>query len=90
MKKGKTKMTPVKQNDISDTEDDDIDNYDTECGIGPCRKIKFFRYFANKNVYIFVYGILGCVYGSTYAYSNSTISTIEKRFKIPSKITGKF
>jgi Organic Anion Transporter Polypeptide (OATP) family len=93
-------MRPVKQEEPTSDEDveeqgdaddnGDDDNLDTSCGFGVCRKIEFFnKYLANKNTFIFVYGVLGCIYGSTYAYSNSTLSTIEKRYKIPSKVTGR-
>jgi hypothetical protein len=61
---------------------------DIQCGLGPCRKIKFLQHFANKNAYVFVYGLLGCVSSASSAYAKSTISTIEKRFKLPSKTTG--
>lgn len=43
---------------------------------------------ANKKVYVLLYGIIGCVYGSSYAYFNGTITTLEKRYKIPSRNTG--
>jgi hypothetical protein len=91
-------MQPVKQEEPMSDEDveadadvnADDDHLDTSCGFGVCRKIEFFnKYLANKNTFIFVYGVLGCIYGSTYAYSNSTLSTIEKRYKIPSKVTGR-
>jgi solute carrier organic anion transporter family, member 5A len=97
--KSRPKMQQVKQEepsadeeDIEEQEvDDEDDDLDTSCGFGPCKKIGFLnKYFANKDTFIFVYGVLGCVYGSTYAYSNATLSTIEKRFKIPSKVTGIF
>lgn len=36
----------------------------------------------------FLYGIAGSLFGATYAYFNGTITTIEKRYKIPSRNTG--
>lgn len=36
----------------------------------------------------FVYGIVGCVFSATYAYFNGTLTTMEKRFKIPSQNLG--
>lgn len=39
-------------------------------------------------MFSFVYGIVGCVFSATYAYFNGTITTIEKRFKIPSQNLG--
>ncbi|XP_067632743.1 solute carrier organic anion transporter family member 74D-like isoform X2 [Eurosta solidaginis] len=44
--------------------------------------------FANQTAYVVLYGMVGCVFSMTYAYFNGTITTIEKRFKIPSKNTG--
>ncbi|XP_049762909.1 solute carrier organic anion transporter family member 74D [Schistocerca cancellata] len=60
---------------------------DTTCGYGPLRSA-FLQKFANKKAFVFLYGILGCVYSATYSYYNGTITTIEKRFKIPSKTIG--
>ncbi|KAJ8958762.1 hypothetical protein NQ314_006378 [Rhamnusium bicolor] len=60
---------------------------DTSCGVwfmkGPC-----LQRFANKKAYVFLYGVLGCVFSAAYAYFNGTITTLEKRFKIPSRTTG--
>lgn len=44
--------------------------------------------FANKKAYVFLYGVVGCIFSAAYAYFNGTITTIEKRYKIPSKNTG--
>lgn len=44
--------------------------------------------FATKNVYVLIYGLLGCIFSASYAYSNGIITTLEKRFKIPSKTIG--
>ncbi|XP_034947895.1 solute carrier organic anion transporter family member 74D-like [Chelonus insularis] len=60
---------------------------DTSCGIGFLRGPNLQR-FANKKAYVFLYGILGCIFSASFAYFNGTITTIEKRFKIPSKTTG--
>ena len=43
---------------------------------------------ANKKMYVFMYGIVGCIFSATYAYFNGTITTLEKRYKIPSRNTG--
>lgn len=61
---------------------------DTTCGIG-CLKGAFLQRFANKKAYVLLYGVLGCIFSASYAYSTGTITTIEKRFKIPSRNTGK-
>lgn len=62
---------------------------ETTCGIW-CFKGPNLQRFANKKAYVFLYGVLGCIFSASYAYFNGTITTIEKRFKIPSKTTGKF
>ncbi|XP_053687130.1 solute carrier organic anion transporter family member 74D-like [Sabethes cyaneus] len=60
---------------------------DTTCGFwffkGP-----LLQKFANKKAYVFLYGVVGCIFSATYAYFNGTITTLEKRYKIPSKNTG--
>lgn len=61
---------------------------DTACGIWFLQGPNLQR-FANKKAYVFLYGVLGCIFSASYAYFNGTITTIEKRFKIPSKTTGK-
>lgn len=62
---------------------------DTTCGIwfikGP-----FLQKLANKKTFVVLYGLLGCVYLACYAYFNGTITTVEKRFKIPSRNTGEY
>ncbi|KAK0090045.1 hypothetical protein PV325_003858 [Microctonus aethiopoides] len=60
---------------------------DTACGFG-CLRGPILQRFANKKAYVFLYGVLGCIFSASYAYFNGTITTIEKRFKIPSKTTG--
>ncbi|KAL5285653.1 hypothetical protein ACFFRR_007383 [Megaselia abdita] len=48
----------------------------------------FIQRFANKTAYVILYGVVGLIFSMTYAYFNGTITTIEKRFKIPSRNTG--
>lgn len=59
------------------------------CGIwifkGP-----FLQKLANKKTYVVLYGLLGCVFSACYAYFNGIITTLEKRFKIPSTNTGEY
>lgn len=62
---------------------------ETSCGIW-CFKGPTLQKFANKKAYVFLYGVLGCIFSASYAYFNGTITTIEKRFKIPSKTTGTY
>ena len=61
---------------------------ETTCGFGPVRSA-WLQKFANKKAYVFIYGLLGCTFSASYAYFNGTITTLEKRFKIPSRTTGK-
>ncbi|XP_059622635.1 solute carrier organic anion transporter family member 74D-like [Phlebotomus argentipes] len=60
---------------------------DTTCGLGPF-KWPFLQKFANKNVYVVISGISGAFFISRFTYFYGTISTIEKRFKIPSRNIG--
>ncbi|KAH8290809.1 hypothetical protein KR054_006054 [Drosophila jambulina] len=60
---------------------------ETACGFwifkGP-----FMQRFATEKMYVILYGIAGCVMTMTFAYFNGTITTLEKRYKIPTKISG--
>uniref|UniRef100_A0A1I8PZI4 Solute carrier organic anion transporter family member n=2 Tax=Stomoxys calcitrans TaxID=35570 RepID=A0A1I8PZI4_STOCA len=60
---------------------------DTTCGIGFI-KGSALQKFANQTAYTIIYGLVGCVFAMASAYFNATISTLEKRFKIPSRNTG--
>lgn len=60
---------------------------ETACGIWCC-KGSFLQRFANKKAYVILYGVLGSIMSASYAYLNGTITTLEKRFKIPSTNTG--
>ncbi|XP_072401918.1 solute carrier organic anion transporter family member 74D-like [Diabrotica undecimpunctata] len=60
---------------------------ETSCGLWFI-KGAFLQKFANKKAYVFLYGVLGCAFSAAYAYFNGTITTLEKRFKIPSRTTG--
>ncbi|CAG9800804.1 unnamed protein product [Chironomus riparius] len=62
-------------------------NDDTSCGIGFLRG-SVMQKLANKKMYVILYGIAGSVFSATYSYFTATITTIEKRYKIPSKNTG--
>ncbi|GAB0089866.1 Solute carrier organic anion transporter family member [Sergentomyia squamirostris] len=59
----------------------------TECGIGMW-KPQWLQRFANTRTFILVYGFLGTVQAMCYMYFVITLTTIEKRFKIPSHTTG--
>nr|XP_053647821.1 solute carrier organic anion transporter family member 4A1-like [Cherax quadricarinatus] len=60
---------------------------DTLCGIGPF-KPKWLQVLALKEVYVLCYCLVGLTQGMFFTYTVSTLSTIEKRFKLTSKQTG--
>lgn len=76
---------PVRR--MSDIAKELYDTGETACGIW-CLKGGFLQKFANKKAYVILYGVLGSVMSASYAYLNGTITTIEKRFKIPTTNTG--
>jgi len=55
------------------------------CGIYP----KWLRNRATPKNFIAVYGLLGTVQAMAFIYIVVTLTTLEKRFKIPSRTTGK-
>ncbi|XP_051170810.1 solute carrier organic anion transporter family member 74D [Leptopilina boulardi] len=54
------------------------------CGIYP----KWLAGRATSKVFIIVYGLLGTVQSMAFVYVMVTLTTLEKRFKIPSQTTG--
>ncbi|XP_002138793.2 solute carrier organic anion transporter family member 74D-like [Drosophila pseudoobscura] len=60
---------------------------DTACGFW-LFKGRFMQRFATEKMYVILYGLAGCVMTMTFAYFNGTITTLEKRYKIPTKISG--
>nr|XP_018907628.1 PREDICTED: solute carrier organic anion transporter family member 2B1-like [Bemisia tabaci]XP_018907629.1 PREDICTED: solute carrier organic anion transporter family member 2B1-like [Bemisia tabaci] len=60
---------------------------DTTCGYW-CFRGPFLQKFANKTAYVILYGMLGTVYSATFAYFSGSITTMEKRFSIPSRNIG--
>ncbi|XP_059613445.1 solute carrier organic anion transporter family member 74D [Phlebotomus argentipes] len=59
----------------------------TECGVGLWRP-QWLQRFANTRTFIVVYGFLGTTQAMCYMYFVITLTTIERRFKIPSHTTG--
>lgn len=57
------------------------------CGVC-CFRPKWLQQFANSRWFMMVYGLLGTVQAMGYLYFVVTLTTIEKRFKIPSQTTG--
>jgi solute carrier organic anion transporter family, member 5A len=67
--------------------DSDLLDKETRCGLG------FFQFpwmqkLASKKSFVLVYGLSGSMEFALSAYFVATISTIEKRFQIPSKFSG--
>ncbi|XP_017835385.1 solute carrier organic anion transporter family member 74D [Drosophila busckii] len=58
-----------------------------ECGFWFLRGPQLQR-FATENVYVVVYGIAGCLITMAYSYFTGTITTLEKRYKIPSQVSA--
>ncbi|PSN38991.1 hypothetical protein C0J52_25495 [Blattella germanica] len=78
---GEPEEEPLQQSEWNEYE------HDTKCGIGPCQP-KWLQKLASKKSYILVYGLIGMADFAIGSYFVSTISTIEKRFKIPSRTSG--
>lgn len=85
----KKQMLEREMSSLDDNLDDMPLTEDTMCGYG-CIRGAFLQRFANKKAYVFLYGLLGCIFSACYAYATGTITTIEKRFKIPSRNTGMY
>lgn len=60
---------------------------ETTCGFW-IFKSDFFQRFANKKMFVFIFAMAGCIFSSTFTYTNGCITTMEKRFKFSSKVTG--
>ncbi|XP_022217796.2 solute carrier organic anion transporter family member 74D-like [Drosophila obscura] len=63
------------------------DGPDTACGFWLFQG-RFLQRFSTEKMYVILYGLSGCVLTMTFAYFNATITTLEKRYKIPTKISG--
>ncbi|XP_001975178.3 solute carrier organic anion transporter family member 5A1 [Drosophila erecta] len=60
---------------------------DTTCGFSIFRGPALQR-FATAHMFVIVYGIAGCFLAMAFSYFTGTITTMEKRFSIPTKISG--
>lgn len=49
---------------------------------------KSLQKFANTKTFLLVYGLLGTMKSMAFVYFFVTLTTLEKRFKIPSQTTG--
>ena len=66
-----------------------IQNDDPETKCGFCNfQPDWLQKLASKKSYVIAYGILGMFQIAIGSYFISSISTLEKRFKIPSKTSG--
>ncbi|XP_059483092.1 solute carrier organic anion transporter family member 74D [Neocloeon triangulifer] len=59
----------------------------TSCGWWICRP-QWLQRWANPKTFLWVYGLLGTTQTMAYVYFVATLTTMERRFKIPSKTTG--
>lgn len=57
------------------------------CGIS-CWHPKWLQRFSNAKTFLIVYGLLGTIQAMASLYFIVTLTTVEKRFKIPSYVTG--
>ncbi|XP_069992440.1 solute carrier organic anion transporter family member 74D isoform X1 [Penaeus vannamei] len=60
---------------------------DTLCGLGSL-KGGFLQQLAHPGTYLVISSVVALVQGMFFTYSNATLSTIEKRFRLPSKVSG--
>ncbi|XP_014259140.1 solute carrier organic anion transporter family member 4C1-like [Cimex lectularius] len=66
---------------------DTVNKEDLACGF-PCWQPAWLQQIASKKAYVIVYGLLGMSQTAIGTYFVGTISTIEKRFKLPSSTSG--
>uniref|UniRef100_A0A336N235 Solute carrier organic anion transporter family member n=1 Tax=Culicoides sonorensis TaxID=179676 RepID=A0A336N235_CULSO len=77
------KMSENQENDLKLSLVDHIPNEsDTKCGFSSLQRL------ASKKTFILLQSIISAVVAASHAYTTGTISTMEKRFKIPSKYSG--
>ncbi|XP_047116809.1 solute carrier organic anion transporter family member 74D [Schistocerca piceifrons] len=60
----------------------------SECGLGTWLRPAWLSRFATSRAFLAVYGLLGTTQAMAVMYFVATLTTLEKRFKIPSKTTG--
>ncbi|XP_058836202.1 solute carrier organic anion transporter family member 74D-like [Topomyia yanbarensis] len=65
----------------------DYSDRDVQCGFWVC-KGKFWQKMASKKLYVLLFGIVGCLFGSTTSYFYGTLTTVEKSIQISSKNAG--
>ncbi|XP_063236896.1 solute carrier organic anion transporter family member 74D-like [Bacillus rossius redtenbacheri] len=57
------------------------------CGLGPFRP-RWLQRLANTKCFLIIYGLTGSIQAMSHIYTSATLTTLEKRFKIPSRIIG--
>ncbi|KAK9889161.1 hypothetical protein WA026_004442, partial [Henosepilachna vigintioctopunctata] len=72
---------------FNQTDHIDLDDSDTECGLGPCAP-RSLQGWASKEIFLIVFCISWVLQGMFHTYFVSAITTIEKLFQIQSKVTG--
>lgn len=74
---------------LSKSMEDDIlgPEENTRCGIGPCHG-PYLQILAHPATYLVVSSLVALVQGVYFTYSNATLSTVEKRFGLNSRISG--
>lgn len=70
----------------ADLEDERLEK-ETRCGVG-FLQFPWMQKLASKKTYVIVYGIIGTAQFALASYFVGTISTMEKRFQIPSTFSG--
>lgn len=60
---------------------------DTSCGYGFFQS-KFLQKFATIKSFVVLFGVVGSIFSMTNSYFNGILTTVEKRFKIPSRNIG--
>ncbi|XP_017090680.2 solute carrier organic anion transporter family member 74D [Drosophila bipectinata] len=65
----------------------ELEHSDTSCGFSIFKGPTLQRY-AKTHTFVIVYGIASCFMAMAFTYYTGTITTLEKRFNIPTKISG--
>uniref|UniRef100_A0A6P4FI72 Solute carrier organic anion transporter family member n=1 Tax=Drosophila rhopaloa TaxID=1041015 RepID=A0A6P4FI72_DRORH len=65
----------------------ELESSDTSCGFSILKGPTLQR-FATAHMFVIMYGLAGCFLAMAFTYFTGTITTMEKRFNIPTKISG--
>ncbi|XP_017054223.2 LOW QUALITY PROTEIN: solute carrier organic anion transporter family member 74D [Drosophila ficusphila] len=71
----------------NETQKEEKQSSDTLCGISIFKGPALQR-FATAHCFVIIYGIASCFLAMAFTYFTGTITTMEKRFNIPTKISG--